>query len=71
MSETRGLSTGSVTRLLRRFADLRIAVVGDVMLDEYFLGHVERASPEAPVPVVKVGSETCGLHARDALVGYL
>lgn len=61
MTETRRLSSGSVTRLLRRFRDLRIAVVGDVMLDEYFLGDVERASPEAPVPVVKVGTETCGL----------
>ncbi len=32
----------------------RILVVGDVMLDRYWFGGVERISPEAPVPVVKV-----------------
>ncbi len=29
-------------------------VVGDVMLDRYWFGEVERISPEAPVPVVKI-----------------
>ncbi|HXF17247.1 MAG TPA: D-glycero-beta-D-manno-heptose-7-phosphate kinase [Burkholderiales bacterium] len=33
----------------------RVLVVGDVMLDRYWFGEVERISPEAPVPVVKVG----------------
>jgi rfaE bifunctional protein kinase chain/domain len=33
----------------------RILVVGDVMLDRYWFGEVERISPEAPVPVVKIG----------------
>jgi D-beta-D-heptose 7-phosphate kinase/D-beta-D-heptose 1-phosphate adenosyltransferase len=50
-----------VARLLERFRELRIVVIGDVMLDEYFLGSVERASPEAPVPVVKMGAESRGL----------
>ena len=39
------------------FADitkLKVAVIGDVMLDTYWWGHVERISPEAPVPVVAV-----------------
>ena len=31
----------------------RVLVVGDVMLDKYVFGHVERISPEAPVPVVR------------------
>src|SRR5436853_3174249 len=49
----------SVTRdrilsLLERAKDRRIAVVGDAMLDEYLIGDVERISPEAPVPVVRV-----------------
>jgi rfaE bifunctional protein kinase chain/domain len=35
-------------------ADLHILVVGDVMLDEYWFGDVQRISPEAPVPVVRV-----------------
>jgi D-beta-D-heptose 7-phosphate kinase/D-beta-D-heptose 1-phosphate adenosyltransferase len=36
----------------------RILVLGDVMLDEFVWGHVTRISPEAPVPVVRVTSET-------------
>jgi rfaE bifunctional protein kinase chain/domain len=37
--------------------DIRILVVGDVMLDKYVCGKVERISPEAPVPIVKVTNE--------------
>ena len=36
-------------------ANARVLVVGDVMLDRYWFGDVSRISPEAPVPVVKVG----------------
>jgi rfaE bifunctional protein kinase chain/domain len=39
--------------LLRR---VRLLVVGDVMLDRYWFGEVERISPEAPVPVVRIGT---------------
>jgi len=35
-----------------------IAVIGDVMLDRYFWGHVSRVSPEAPVPVIDVEKES-------------
>jgi rfaE bifunctional protein kinase chain/domain len=42
---------------LRKMKDLRILVVGDVMLDRYIFGRVERISPEAPVPVVEVERE--------------
>jgi D-glycero-beta-D-manno-heptose-7-phosphate kinase len=37
-----------------RIASARVLVVGDVMLDRYWFGDVERISPEAPVPVVRV-----------------
>ena len=37
-----------------RVAQARLLVVGDVMLDRYWFGDVERISPEAPVPVVKI-----------------
>ena len=37
-----------------RVARTRVLVVGDVMLDRYWFGEVERISPEAPVPVVKI-----------------
>lgn len=39
--------------LLARFADRHIVVVGDVMVDQFQIGRVDRISPEAPVPVVK------------------
>ncbi len=42
---------------IRSFKELELMVVGDVMLDEYLWGDVERVSPEAPVPVVHVTRE--------------
>ncbi len=39
-------------RLFSRFSQIKVAVVGDVMLDTYWWGNVDRISPEAPVPVV-------------------
>ena len=46
-----------------RIAAARVLVVGDVMLDRYWFGDVERISPEAPVPVVRV------THREDRLGG--
>ncbi|PKO40559.1 MAG: D-glycero-beta-D-manno-heptose-7-phosphate kinase [Betaproteobacteria bacterium HGW-Betaproteobacteria-4] len=43
--------SGSV---LEKISQVRLLVVGDVMLDRYWFGEVSRISPEAPVPVVKV-----------------
>lgn len=43
------------------FAGKRIAIIGDVMLDKYINGDIERQSPEAPVPVLDVSSETIKL----------
>ena len=39
-------------QLLNSFSSLKVGVIGDVMLDTYIMGKVERISPEAPVPVV-------------------
>lgn len=39
------------------FSQINTLVVGDVMLDRYWFGHVDRISPEAPVPVLAVQSE--------------
>lgn len=39
------------------FSSLRILVIGDVMIDRYLDGRVERISPEAPVPVMRLGRE--------------
>ncbi|NIR43183.1 MAG: D-glycero-beta-D-manno-heptose-7-phosphate kinase [Gemmatimonadetes bacterium] len=46
-----------IDELLERTRDVRIAVVGDCMLDIYLTGTVGRISPEAPVPVVHVSQE--------------
>jgi D-beta-D-heptose 7-phosphate kinase/D-beta-D-heptose 1-phosphate adenosyltransferase len=44
--------------ILARATEKRIAVAGDLMLDEFVWGKVGRISPEAPVPVVEVSSES-------------
>jgi bifunctional ADP-heptose synthase (sugar kinase/adenylyltransferase) len=48
--------------LFKDFSSLRVGVVGDVMLDTYWWGNVERISPEAPVPIV-------ALHHREQRIG--
>lgn len=50
-----GMNSQSVIELLtEKITHLRIAVIGDVMLDRYAYGEVRRISPEAPVPVTRV-----------------
>ncbi len=44
----------SSLRLLKGFHRARVLVIGDVMLDRFVYGAVERISPEAPIPVVRV-----------------
>jgi rfaE bifunctional protein kinase chain/domain len=48
--------------LFENLSGLKVAVVGDVMLDTYWWGNVERISPEAPVPIV-------ALKKRDYRIG--
>ena len=43
----------SIDELFEQFDKLRVLIIGDVMLDSYVWGHVERISPEAPVPIVR------------------
>jgi rfaE bifunctional protein kinase chain/domain len=40
--------------LFQKFSQLKIGVIGDIMLDTYWWGKVDRISPEAPVPVIAV-----------------
>lgn len=47
-----------IDEVRRGFDGRRVVVVGDVMLDRYLWGNVERISPEAPVPVVRLERET-------------
>ena len=53
--KARPLVTREITR--ERLAQARVLVVGDAMLDRYWFGAVDRISPEAPVPVVRVNRE--------------
>ncbi|MBW2272837.1 MAG: D-glycero-beta-D-manno-heptose-7-phosphate kinase [Deltaproteobacteria bacterium] len=55
-------------RLLDDFAQLRLLVVGDVVLDEYLWGDVDRISPEAPVPVMHVRGESVVLGGAGNVV---
>lgn len=55
--------------IVRRFSNKRILVVGDLILDHYIVGKVDRVSPEAPVPVVWANRENfvCGGAANVGL----
>jgi len=52
------ISEQRLRELQANFAGKRIAVLGDLMIDRYYWGSVHRVSPEAPVPVVEVESES-------------
>lgn len=43
-----------LTSIFQHFNSLNVLILGDVMVDEYYVGEVTRISPEAPVPVVSV-----------------
>ncbi len=45
-----------ITEIISGFGDARVLILGDIMLDEYMYGSVDRISPEAPVPVVNISS---------------
>lgn len=51
--------TGEFADLFSQFPSRHILVVGDVMLDRYWIGEASRISPEAPVPVVRKQRTSC------------
>ncbi|MBI2428094.1 MAG: D-glycero-beta-D-manno-heptose-7-phosphate kinase [Ignavibacteriales bacterium] len=55
------ISKQRIEQLFSGISGKRIAVIGDVMIDRYIWGNVSRISPEAPVPVVEVESESTRL----------
>ena len=57
--------------ILGRFPEICVAVVGDLMLDQFVYGVVERISPEAPVPVVEVEREVFHLGGAANVVHNL
>ncbi len=55
------LTADRVEEILRAARDIRALVVGDLMLDKYIIGTVDRISPEAPVPVLHVEHESSAM----------
>jgi rfaE bifunctional protein kinase chain/domain len=66
------LTIETVSRLFSGFDNLNVMIIGDVMVDSYLWGKVERISPEAPVPIVAVekrenrmgGAANVGLNVK-------
>jgi rfaE bifunctional protein kinase chain/domain len=52
----------NIDQLFDSFKEIKVGVIGDVMLDTYMWGHVDRISPEAPVPIV-------ALHKKEYRIG--
>lgn len=78
------LDKNKLKRIVSRFKNQKLLVVGDLLLDHYIFGKVERISPEAPVPVVwanrenfvcggaaNVGLNLVSLGAKTSLAGVL
>ncbi len=57
--------------LVSRLAGARVLCVGDVMLDRFIYGHVDRISPEAPIPVLSVEREVSMLGGAGNVVRNL
>ncbi len=51
------MSKPDFEKLFQQMAQTKVGVIGDVMLDTYWWGTVDRISPEAPVPVVAVSKK--------------
>lgn len=56
---------------LNAFKRIRALVLGDLMIDEYLWGEVDRISPEAPVPIVSVKKETSTLGGAGNVINNL
>lgn len=68
------MSVGTLVKIVEqveRLSPRTIAVIGDLMLDRYLYGGVERISPEAPIPVVKLQSERSVLGGAGNVVANL
>ncbi|HEY9548626.1 MAG TPA: bifunctional heptose 7-phosphate kinase/heptose 1-phosphate adenyltransferase, partial [Kiloniellaceae bacterium] len=57
-AESGPLGRSDLARAVERLAGVRVLVVGDIMLDRFVYGAVERISPEAPIPVLRIAEET-------------
>ncbi len=78
------MTRARVQQLLDNFTGVSVTVIGDIILDQFIWGIVERISPEAPVPVIQITRETIhlggaanvaanlvALGARPVLIGVI
>ena len=70
-SQSGVVSPKALLERVRRFEGAKIMVVGDLIVDEYIWGNVQRISPEAPVPVVHVRDEGLKLGGAANVVNNL
>lgn len=58
------MNESSLKQLFEGFNNVTALVIGDVMIDSYLWGRVDRISPEAPVPVVQITKKENRLGVR-------
>ena len=51
------MNKNEIVNLFKNFNNLNVLIIGDVMIDSYYYGEVNRISPEAPVPIVSVNKK--------------
>lgn len=62
------MQLNSIEEIFEAFTKLKVLVIGDVMVDSYLWGKVDRISPEAPVPIVHVNKKECRLGGAGNVV---
>ncbi|MEZ6003168.1 MAG: PfkB family carbohydrate kinase, partial [Planctomycetota bacterium] len=65
------ISTRHLESLLAELGRPRMAIIGDLIMDRYMIGDVSRISPEAPIPVLAVKSNTLRLGGAGNVVANL
>src|SRR5258707_15606221 len=64
-------ATSDLVSAAGQLAQARVLCIGDLMLDRFVYGHVDRVSPEAPIPVVSAERELAMLGAAANVVRNL
>lgn len=67
----RHISLKRAQSIIKRFAEVKVLVIGDLIMDHFIWGKVGRISPEAPVPVVEVTSESLMLGGSANVVNNI
>ncbi|MBI5066073.1 D-glycero-beta-D-manno-heptose-7-phosphate kinase [Candidatus Woesearchaeota archaeon] len=57
------MNNSNIDKIVKQFGEKSILVIGDIMLDEFIFGNVERINPEAPVPILNVKKREIRLGA--------